>query len=229
MSQEQDIAGHHVHDVLDRVSKQIMVENKEFRFYEDQMDCAGPQEQCEDDPVKAIELEKYMTINMVARAWELRPGRDWYVFIEDETYVIWPNLIHWLRKRARRDRDPFVGSVVMLSGFPFAHGSSGFAVSGPLIKHWLKEFPNATDTYNKLARQMPYGSLVFAKALEQAGAGIKQVHPMFNGENPTTAPFGLNHWCQPVFTMATMSMEKISNVWEYEKSRNDTVRCLWAA
>ncbi|KAK9445609.1 glycosyltransferase family 31 [Metarhizium brunneum] len=219
---EQDIAGHRAHDVLDRVENYVKMQHKEFRFYKDQMGCSGPQEQCQDDPIMAAELEKYMTINSVARAWELRPGRDWYVFIEDDTYVIWPNLIHWLRKKARRNRDPFVGSAVMLNGYAFAHGSSGFVLSGRLIHRWMEKFPDVAETYDKLAHEIQYGGLALAKALEVANVGVKQAHPMFNGENPITAPFGHNHWCQPVFTMATMTSQKISDLWEYEKSRNDS-------
>ncbi|KAG8418183.1 hypothetical protein J3458_005615 [Metarhizium acridum] len=222
---EQDIAGHRAHDVLDRVEDHVKIQNKGFRFYQDQMDCSGPQEQCQDDPIMAAELEKYMTINSVTRAWELRPGRDWYVFIEDDTYVIWPSLILWLREKAHRDRDPFVGSAVMLNGYAFAHGSSGFAISGRLIDRWMKKFPNVAKTYDTLAHDISYGGLALAKALELANVGVKQAHPMFNGESPTTAPFGHNHWCQPVFTMATMTSQKISDLWEYEKSRNDSVCC----
>jgi hypothetical protein len=187
------------------------------------MDCSGPQEACHDDPAMAAALEKYMTLNMVTRAWELRPGRDWYVFIEDETYVVWPNLIHWLRKKAHQARDPFVGSAVMFKMQAFAHGSSGFALSGHLIEQWVKMVPNATETYNKLVRQIPYGGLVFAKSLEPVATGVKQAHPMFNGENPITVPFGPTNWCQPVLTMATMTGEKISNMWEFEHSRVDKV------
>jgi hypothetical protein len=221
--QEQDVAGHHVHDVLDRVSTQVKAQHKEFRFYEDQLGCSGPQEECHDDPIVATELERYMTINMVARAWELRPGRDWYVFIEDDTYVVWSNMIHWLHEKAHRDRDPFVGSVVMLHGHAFAHGGSGFVLSGDLVAHWAKNFPNATEKYNNLASQLAYGGLVLAKSLEEAGAEVKQAHPMFNGENPSSTPYGHNHWCQPVITMATMTSERISDVWGYEKFRNDKV------
>ncbi|TWU70815.1 hypothetical protein ED733_001691 [Metarhizium rileyi] len=219
---EQDIAGHHAHDVLDRVSPQVKAENEEFRFYQDQMHCLGPREQCQDNPVMAAELEKYMGVNVVARAWELRPGRDWYVFIEDDTYVIWPNLLHWLRRKARRDRDPFVGSAVMLSGYAFAHGGSGFALSGRLIQRWLSKVPHVLETCDKLARGIPYGGMALAKALELVAVGVKQAHPMFNGESPATTPFGRAHWCQPVLTMASMTPEKISGLWEYEKSRNDT-------
>ncbi|KAK2589898.1 hypothetical protein QQS21_012425 [Conoideocrella luteorostrata] len=219
---EQDIAGHHTHDVLDRVDELVKLVNKEFLFYEDQKDCPGPREQCPDNALMASELEKYMTVNMVARAWELRPRRDWYVFIEDDTYVIWPSLIHWLRKKAKRNQDPYVGSVVMLNGYAFAHGSSGFALSGALIERMLQKHPNPTGRYDKLARKMVFGGMALAKAMEEVGEGVKQAHPMFNGEKPSTAPYSQMHWCQPVFTMATMTPEEISSVWEFEKSRNDT-------
>ncbi|KHN96980.1 uncharacterized protein MAM_05089 [Metarhizium album ARSEF 1941] len=219
---EQDIAGRRAHDALGRVEDRVKLENQEFRFYQDQMDCPSSREQCRDDPLMAAALEKYMPVNIVARAWELRPGRDWYVFVEDDTYVVWPNLIHWLRKKARRERDPFVGSAVMLNGYAFAHGSSGFALSGRLIDRWVSKFPNITQTYDRLAHQIPYGGLALAKALQLVDVGVKQAHPMFNGENPTTVPFGRNHWCQPVFTMAAMTSQGVGDMWEYERSRNDS-------
>lgn len=220
---EQTVSGRHVYDALDRVSELVKLVNKAFSFYEEQKECAGPREQCHDDPAMSAELDKYMTVNMVARAWELRPNRDWYIFIEDDTYVIWPNLIHWLRKVADRSRDAFVGSVVMLDGFAFAHGGSGFALSGDTIKQLLARNPNIAETYDKTARKNAYGGMALVKALQQLEVPIKHAHPMFNGEKTSSTPFSQTHWCQPVFTMATMTSEELNAVWQYEKTRNSTV------
>ncbi|CAD6447269.1 dfbdfe87-76d3-4b23-9274-4b8bac6d89e2 [Sclerotinia trifoliorum] len=41
---------------------------------------------------------KYKFIHMVEEAYFMQPRANWYVFIETDTYVIWPNLITWLRK-----------------------------------------------------------------------------------------------------------------------------------
>ena len=33
---------------------------------------------------------------MVDKAWSLQPDRDWYVFVEANAYLSWPNLLRFL-------------------------------------------------------------------------------------------------------------------------------------
>ena len=212
-----------MHDALDRISDEIRTGKDAFKFYDEQRKCPIARDECADDPDKAANLERYMVLNIALRAWEQRPGKKWYVFADDDTYVFWPNLMHWLHHKAKRRSDPFVGSVVMLSGFPFAHGGSGFVLSGAAIEKMVADIPEVSAKYNKLAQDMPYGNMVLAKALGEVGIVVKQAHPMFNGEKPSTVPFGRQHWCQPVFTMSGVEPEEISSAWHFEQERNETV------
>lgn len=202
----------------------MRIKDKAFRFYEQQQECLVAQDECSDDLEAALQLEKYMVLNMAVRAWEMRPGRKWYIFAEDDTYILWPNLLHWLRRKANPKKVPFVGSVVMLDGYPFAHGGSGFVLAGETTEKLIRAVPNVTAQSDAVAKGTPYGNMVLAKALDQIGVTVRQAHPMFNGEKPSTIPYGRQHWCQPVFTMSGMQPEEISSAWEFETSRNETVR-----
>uniref|UniRef100_A0A0B7JSB0 Glycosyltransferase family 31 protein n=1 Tax=Bionectria ochroleuca TaxID=29856 RepID=A0A0B7JSB0_BIOOC len=155
----QQIGEHKLHDVLDRVDETIRKTHKEFKLYDAQRNCHVSQQQCTLGLEGAWDLDKYKFLNMVERAWELRPGMDWYVFAEADTYIVWPNLVHWLRERA------------------------------------------------------PEGDVY------EVGTRMKQAHPMFNGEKPSTFPYGLGHWCEPLLTMHHMSPEEVSRMWQFEQRR----------
>lgn len=45
-----------------------------------------------------------------------------------------------------------------------------------------------------------------------------------NGEPPATVPFGGEHWCQPIVTMHHATPEDISNLWRFQRHREDEER-----
>jgi hypothetical protein len=172
------------------------------------------------------ELDKFKFVNMVVRAWELRPDQDWYVFAEADTYVVWPTLVHWLRNKVNPRDNVYVGSVAMIAGFPFAHGGSGYVVSGALMRK-MAQIPDITK-YDEKAGEECCGDVVFARVAKEVGTKVMNAHPMFNGEKPNTLPYGPGHWCEPLLTMHHMNSEEISAVWQYQQTRTKKVGGLFA-
>lgn len=166
----------------------------------------------------AWDLDKYKFLNMVERTWEKRPDMDWYVFAEADTYIIWPNLVTWLREHAPRG-ETYVGSVAMINNHPFAHGGSGYVVSGAMMKKMVENISGIAAKYDERATQECCGDLLLSMAVEEAGGKVKQAHPMFNGEKPSTLPYGPGHWCEPMITMHHMNPEEVSMMWQYEQTR----------
>ncbi|KAK5987108.1 hypothetical protein PT974_11226 [Cladobotryum mycophilum] len=216
---EQQIGKYHIYNVLDRVDESIKEKYEEFKLYEAQLTCPVSQKDCTKDMKGGWELDKFKFLNMVVRTWEMRPGMQWYVFAEADTYVVWKNLVHWLRNRANAKEDPYVGSVAMLGGLPFAHGGSGYVVSGALMKKMVEDIPDLGAKYDAQAGNECCGDVMFAKAAKEVGIKVKQLHPMFNGEKPNTLPYGPGHWCEPLLTMHHMNSEEVSAVWQYEQTR----------
>ncbi|KAI0141220.1 glycosyltransferase family 31 protein [Xylariaceae sp. FL1272] len=222
---EQQIGPHHIYDALAEVDEEFRSQNGDFDLYRAQQDCPVSQKQCIDPKEqgsKAWVLDKYKFMPMLEQTWLMRPGRDWYIFAEADTYVFWENLMYWLRHESGFDPHDkiYLGSRSFIGGRPFAHGGSGYIVSGTLLKH-LIEFHR--DSIPKLTEKGPEeccGDLLVALAFnDYEEIKIRQTWPMINGEKPTTLPYGNNHWCEPILTMHHMNSEEISNVWQFEKSR----------
>lgn len=160
------------------------------------------------------------------KTWKMRPGMDWYVFAEADTYVFWSNLVYWLRHKATfSPRDlVYLGSRSFIGGFPFAHGGSGYVLSGALLERLIDGNPTAVEHYNKKGQHECCGDLMLAEALQEyENVKMRQTWPMFNGEKPSTLPYGPGHWCEPIFTMHHVNAEEISTTWLYEKTRISNV------
>ncbi|KAK9426182.1 hypothetical protein SUNI508_12543 [Seiridium unicorne] len=222
---EQQVGKHHIYDVLSEVDESAKAHNNDFDLYRDQKECPVSQKSCvdaRDGGSKAWNLDKYKFLPMMEQTWRLRPGRDWYVFAEADTYVFWSNMVHWLRTESQLNPKEriYLGSRSFIGGTPFAHGGSGYVLSGTLLRHLIEHHPGVVKQYNIKGANECCGDLMLAQALEEyENIKIRQAWPMFNGEKPSTLPFGPGHWCEPILTMHHMNAEEISSVWQFEQTR----------
>lgn len=229
LAQEQQIGSYHIYDALAEFEESAKAHNSDFDLYRDQKECPVSQKSCIDarsDTQKAWNLDKYKFLPMMEQTWRLRPGRDWYIFAEADTYVFWANMVQWLRTQSHlspRER-VYLGSRSFIGGTPFAHGGSGYVISGTLLKHLIEYHPGVVKQYNVKGATECCGDLMLAQALEEyENVKIRQSWPLFNGEKPSTLPYGPGHWCEPILTMHHMNAEEISNVWQFEETRKTDV------
>ncbi|ROT41193.1 hypothetical protein SODALDRAFT_322382 [Sodiomyces alkalinus F11] len=237
---EQQLGRWHIHDALEGVSDAVKAHFTDFDLYRAQAECPLDQKTC----LKTFHgqvgraawaLDKYKFLHILQRTWEMRPNQSWYLFGEADTYFVWPNLVHWLRDRPPVS-DPlvepaYIGSAAMLAGIPFAHGGSGYLLSGALVRDLVgadtESSRNLPNVYDIKARGHCCGDQMLAKAiLERLRVKVQHVHPMFNGEKPATFPYGHTHWCDPVLSMHHMEPEDISALWQYEQTRLDNSTIL---
>ncbi|ORY59501.1 uncharacterized protein BCR38DRAFT_58439 [Pseudomassariella vexata] len=222
---EQQIGKHHIYDVLADVEETAKAHNEDFDLYREQKECPVSQKSCVDarsEGHKAWNLDKYKFLPMMEKTWRMRPGRDWYIFAEADTYVFFANMVQWLREQ--RHFSPkekiYLGSRSFIGGTPFGHGGSGYVMSGALLCHLIEDHPGIIKQYNVKGANECCGDLMLAMAIEEyEGIKINQAWPMFNGEKPSTLPFGPGHWCEPILTMHHMNAEEISSVWQFEQTR----------
>ncbi|KAH7149523.1 hypothetical protein B0J13DRAFT_621378 [Dactylonectria estremocensis] len=218
---EQQVGKYRVYNVLDNVKPEAKGDLMEFSLYDVQANCPTSQQDCTRDMKGGWELDKYKFLHMIERAWTMRPNMEWYVFAEADSYVFWPNLVWWLRNKLNPRDFPYVGSVAMLKNFPFAHGGSGYVLSGQTVKA-MAETPGLAHKYDLMAPHECCGDYLMALAVNDTGSKVKQAHPMFNGEKPSTLPYSDSHWCQALMTMHHMNSEEVSQVWDYEQKRTST-------
>ncbi|KAF4125786.1 hypothetical protein GMORB2_1032 [Geosmithia morbida] len=215
---EQQIGKFHIYNVLDRVDEIIRQTQPEFDLYEAEQRCPVSQKDCTADMIGGWDLDKYKFLNMAVRTWEMRPGMKWYVFAESDTYIFWPGMVSWLRNHAPGG-ESYIGSVALLNDMPFAHGGSGYVLSGDLMRRMVNDLPDLAARYDERATQECCGDFLMSVAVREAGTKVLQAHPMFNGEKPNTLPFGPSQWCQPLLSMHHVDAEEISMLWQYEETR----------
>ncbi|GAP93393.2 putative glycosyltransferase family 31 protein [Rosellinia necatrix] len=222
---EQQLGPYHLYDALSGIDAADKARISDFDLYRSQQECPVSQKSCIDAKTErqnAWNLDKYKFLPMIEQTWKMRPGQDWYIFAEADTYIFWANMMHWLKKKSGLNpRDKiYLGSRSYVGGRPFAHGGSGYILSGGVMKHLVENHTNLTSQYTEQGTKECCGDLLVAIALDEyEGIKIRHTWPMINGEKPTTLPYGQNHWCEPILTMHHMDSEEISTVWQFEQTR----------
>src|SRR5438045_2151337 len=229
---EQELGPHHVYDALDQVVDEAKEGNPDFDLYTLQQELKGDGLDIAltlkgRKTSDAWNLDKYKNIHVAKKAYELRPNASWYIFIDADTYIVWSSLLHWL-ERLDPKKSLYMGSTAMVGDMGFAHGGSGYVLSGKAIEKFVGEDPGVANRYDVKAIHECCGDVNLAIAIyERDIAKLQNYWPMINGENPRTLPFGPSHWCQPVITMHHISPVGINNMWWFEQGRPDPQVCAF--
>ncbi|KAE8377580.1 hypothetical protein BDV26DRAFT_263274 [Aspergillus bertholletiae] len=230
---EEEIAGVPALDVLRSVDENIKQTQAEFDLYNRLRESgrAGlTAEDINDDPStpsgkpdnRGWLLDKWKFLPMINETLNIRADAKWYVFIEADTYVVWPNLLAWLDKF-----DPsqpyYMGSGVNILDITFGHGGSGLVLSHAAI-HKVSDYrASRVKEYDDFTAGSWAGDCVLGKALKDAGVGLFFSNPMLQGDTPWTfshyGPKNNNHhWCTPVVTYHHMTPDDIRETWAFEQS-----------
>ncbi|KAI9931151.1 hypothetical protein MW887_010808 [Aspergillus wentii] len=235
---QQEFGPLHVHDVLEHVNETIKASSPEFEYYRTLQEYQkyGQDVRSLRDSSKSVawRLDKYKFIHMLVKAWTLRPNRDWYVFVEADTYLIWSNLVMWLDRRDP-SQPQYLGSPTYLNGEAFAHGGSGIILSRAAMEKVLSDDEDITERYDVRLQKEYYGDYVLMKALEEKGIALEKSWPMMQGKKQNSLPFGpgpgngVRHWCQPLVTMHGVTPEDVNAIWQLEQQRPDVKKPLLMA
>lgn len=165
---DQNLAGQEIHDSLSTVVPEAQDGNGDFDLYRRQKSCLVDQASCNkrgDPSSEGWKLDKYKNIHIAERAYAMRPDYDWYLFVDADTYVLWPNLMEWL-KRLNAKKKLYLGSVTMIHGFRFGHGGSGYLVSKGAMKDFVGKHPGVANEFDVRASKECCGDYIFAMALK---------------------------------------------------------------
>lgn len=167
---EQHIGGFHVRDSLETVLDEAKEHNGDFDLYRLQKQCAVDQDNCakmmETPDSAGWNLDKYKNIHMAEKSYRLRPDHDWYVFVDADTYVSWPNMVYALGQL-----DPnmarYFGSPNVIGDKLFAHGGSGYVVSRGAMEDFVGNNPGIANKYDVEIQDNCCGDFMFAQALNE--------------------------------------------------------------
>ncbi|KAG5359945.1 hypothetical protein CJU90_5791 [Yarrowia sp. C11] len=233
------IAGYEVIDILANTSQEYK-DSKDFRLYRQQQKLRDLHNQVDFGTMKldgGWELDKYKNIPMLQHAWDTDPNKDWYMFIDDDTYVFFDTLMDWL-KELDHTEPLYMGSPTSIKGINFAHGGSGVVLSHGAMKAMFEAeleygFDSLQHEYEEHTASVCCGDYMVAKVLlDKAKIKVSMtpadkypyIARKIQGEPITTLKFFQDNWCQPITTFHHLSNRDIELMWQYERSKGPDFR-----
>jgi hypothetical protein len=173
---KQRIAGIDIHDALDTVLPEAVAGNKDFEIYSRQKLCELDQDMCNkghDFSKQGWNLDKYKNIHISERSYNLAPNYDWYFTIDADTYVVWRNLVPWIRK-LDANKKHYIGHKWVFQGISFGYGGSGYLLSRGAMAEFVGAHPGIANKYDVETRSWEGGDFMLAKAVQETiGVTVK--------------------------------------------------------
>ncbi len=186
------------------------------------------------DRKESWRIDKFKFLASASAAWRLRPEKRWYVFYEDDTYVLWDNVFRFV---ANFDPDrpwyfgsPTLGKTDKALNYrtSFANGGPGFIMSREAIRRiTADDWDSQTGEYlgsvltGRHWEDLTHdccGDSIMGWALWQRNVSLSGIWPLMNPHPPHAVPFGDPQWCQPIMTMHKPQSEAMEPMWRWEWS-----------
>jgi hypothetical protein len=227
------IDGHTVHDVLggDAVNETLRRAAPEFRLYDhlrargregldyETLFGSGPSGAVDNPGWK---LDKWKFLPMADAALRRRPGAQWFVFVEPDTYLLWGNLLEYLRHFDAR-KPHYIGKHMYASGVLFGHGGSGFVLSRPALQKVSAHRRAHRAELDEETLKGWAGDLILGKALKDAGVDMFWAYPHLQGDSLTAIDWAVEKlerqaWCYAATTFHHMTPDEIATLWQFEQT-----------
>jgi hypothetical protein len=217
---EEELEGHHIHDVLSGISTRTKNSAPEFKFYRDlHQNRDRLTEFMRQDASfqrKAWYLDKWKFLPTVEKALQAKPDAEWFMFIEADTFLVWSNLLKWLAQ-LDWERSYFLGLPVRMEGQLFAYGGSGWLLSRPAVQQMTHHMASKMDHYETFVNETSFGDLILGYVGEQAGIALTGGWPLIQREPPAEMEYDGNTWCYPVVTFHHVGAHDIKSIWDLEQ------------
>jgi hypothetical protein len=168
-------------------------------------------------------LDKYKFLPLAQHAAANYPDKKWYVYMEDDNYFFWHSLYAWLAT-FDPSKPHFLGSPAARLGEDFAHGGSGFALSGAAMRQTFGAHPDLADRFEGYAQERCCGDQVLSHALAEHGVARDRRYDHTEWAGLQALPtwrmgFGAWNWCSPLFNVHKTHQADVSRLWNFERAR----------
>lgn len=167
-------------------------------------------------------LDKYKFVPMFQHVANYMPGKKWYIYMEDDNYYFWTQLYAWLAKLDHTN-PLMIGSPAFRLGEDFAHGGSGFAITGKALEVSFGSDKLLASKFEEYAREQCCGDQVLSHVLHEKGV---ERYKELDGSGwaalqslPTwRIGFGSWNWCSPIMNIHKVHQKDISRLWVFENA-----------
>lgn len=228
---EEDVGGMRTLDVFRNVSETLYL-NQDFAIY-NRAQVGGRDALTDKDHTKVAngpagmrdnpgwKLDKWKFLPMIKEARAYRPDAKWYVFLEADTYPIWPNLLGWLENFDSTSK-LYLGNQMQIGQHTFAHGGSGFVISNAAMHTVAEYYIQNMEHWEEVTDREWAGDCVLGMALAEAGIGLTWSWPhvitqSIWEQDALGEGFGKRLWCYPPFTFHHMTPSDVEFMYAFDQ------------
>lgn len=108
-------------------------------------------------------LSRYIDTHIQGLSYSRNPDKDWYMTVDDDTFVFWGTLLRWLRHFNPNDQ-VWLGHYDNNRGTIFANGGSGYIVSRKMMTDTFGSDPEYSTREPELYLMYDAGDTRLGKA-----------------------------------------------------------------
>ncbi|KAL1581864.1 hypothetical protein WHR41_09526 [Cladosporium halotolerans] len=172
-------------------------------------------------------LDKWKCLPMINRTLQMRPDKQWYVFVEADTFILWSMLLRYLES-FDPSKPIYAGNPKLIGEVMFAHGGSGFVVSRPALESVVEHYATRKEEIESFTNEHWAGDCILGKILFDSGVSMTNAWPAFQGDYPgflsykpaDRRPVANNiafEWCGPTVSYHHMAPSQIEELWHFEQ------------
>jgi hypothetical protein len=233
---EEEIAGHPVYDCLRNVDEEIKNTHPDFELYNrllkqgrqtlaaDELSgwTTGTDSNIGNVGNQGWRLDKWKFLPLVDEVLQKRPDSKWYFFMEADTFLMWSNLLRWV-KHLDHTKPYYIGGQMQIGPVIFAHGGAGFLVSNPALKILSDYRSTRIKQLDRFTSDHWAGDCVLGKTMQDAGVPLLWSWPSIQNERLSVLDhaadvYGKRLWCHPPVTYHHMNAEAVESIWEFEQN-----------
>ncbi|KAF2858408.1 glycosyltransferase family 31 protein [Piedraia hortae CBS 480.64] len=233
----EDYYGHKTIDALEYVTSDVKASNPDFILWRrlrkngrkglTQQDLSMAKTKVTDALGKpdnpGWKLDKWKFLPMVNRTLFEYPSKQWYIFVETDTYIMWSTTLAWLNT-LNASEPIYLGAQMQIGDVIFAHGGSGFILSQAAMRNVVELFRHEQRKWEGFTQEHWAGDCVLGRAVHASGCPLTWAWPIFQGNKPGAVQYGEDNyskrlWCYPTISYHHMLPEEIKDLWTWEQER----------
>ncbi|KAK8211414.1 hypothetical protein M8818_003381 [Zalaria obscura] len=212
----QRVAEQNVLDVLNIVNKETRNSHPDFEVYRKLQEIAQQGGRMQDLAEEARKLEKWKMLPMIRRTLQLHRTKKWFMFLDADTFVSWPNLLRWIERLNSEDY-VYAGMPVFDGERVWADGGSGFLLSRPAARKVADAYPGHLSEWETRTNEISSGDRLLGEVLAEVGVPLLYSSPHVQDRSLASMEWTAMQWCRPAVTLHDVSTEDQDRMWQFEQ------------
>lgn len=223
-----------IHDCLKDVQPKLREAHSQFRIYRDarkvkpfpgftQKELAIPSVRPYNIEIAKMnlkggwDLDKYKNVPILYQTYRAFPDKKWYIFIDADSFLFVGNTLRYLNANYDPKKPLYIGSQTLLGNELFAHGGTGYVLSGAAAKLAVVDHPKLEHAFEEYAIDHCCGDHVLSRVMDKVGVKLSYERGRMQGEPWYGIRWDDGTWCSKILTFHHVTQGDVQELWEFER------------